>query len=426
MSGHPNPPPSKLPYVILVSVQLPEVEDFEHEESMAELSRLTTTLGYQTAHIISQKKNALDPASVIGDGKVQELAKLIETDPHEIALVVFDHDLSPRQMRILEEHTKTEILDRRGVIVEIFYRHAKTREAKLQVEIARLNYAAPRLREKHKGQSDSESRLGESGVELDKRRLRDRIAELKKELAQIGKMEVLKRKRREESQTVALVGYTNAGKSSLMRALTADQIYVADKLFATLDTKVRALSPATTPPIYIIDTVGFIKKLPHDLVASFRSTLEEAKEAALLIFVVDASDPSFRVQLATTQEVLGEMGILEGPQMLLLNKIDKVEEKDRQALKVEFPQALQLSAHQLADVAQLRSEIIKSFEKSMKEVELSIPFDQGGLLAEIHREAHVVTEAHHEEGTTIVIRAPQSITEKLLKKVRALSKSRAR
>ncbi|RYZ64927.1 MAG: GTPase HflX, partial [Proteobacteria bacterium] len=212
---------------------------------------------------------------------------------------IFDLELTPSQLRNLERAFGCDVLDRTGVIIEIFSRHAKTRAARLQVEIAKLTYMAPRIREAGGGgeRQGSSRGAGESSIELDRRKIRDRIKELKTEFESIDNEHDTRRSRRSELRTVALVGYTNAGKSSMMRALTGSEVYVADKLFATLDTTVRPIHPQTRPQILISDTVGFIKKLPHDLVASFKSTLDEALNASLLLFVVDASDPSFRSQL---------------------------------------------------------------------------------------------------------------------------------
>src|SRR5690606_14551591 len=242
--------------------------------------------------------------------------------------------------------------------------HAKTREARLQVEIARLRYLAPRLRESAGGGDRVRGGVGgkgagESSLELDRRRIRDRIAELRRELDQIERGSRTRRARRSELPTVALVGYTNAGKSSLMRALTSTEVYVADKLFATLDTTVRRLVPPTEPPILVTDTVGFIKKLPHDLVASFRSTLDEAKDADLLLHVIDAADPAHADQLAVTREVLAEIGADSVETWLVLNKIDRVDDAGRAVLADRYPRALQLSAKRPADVAALRDRLVE-------------------------------------------------------------------
>jgi GTP-binding protein HflX len=326
------------PRSVLAAVRVQGVTEGEHAASLVELKRLVTTLGFEVVATVSQVRPRLDPGVVFGEGKLVELARFTggtgrvprgpkkkkrqeealpsdgpegevepradgpedevepradgpedEVEPRADVIVV-DHELSPQQLRNLEKATSAEVLDRTGVIVEIFHRHARSREARLQVEIARLTYLAPRLRETG-GQRQrggiGQKGAGESAIELDRRKLRDRLAELKTELAAIEGEAKTRRARRQQAQRCALVGYTNAGKSSLMRALTGSEVYVADKLFATLDTTVRALQPETRPRILVSDTVGFIKKLPHDLVASFRSTLDEALEASVLLHVVD-------------------------------------------------------------------------------------------------------------------------------------------
>ena len=318
-------------------------------------------------------------------------------------LVVVDHEISPSQARNLERATGADVLDRTGVIVEIFHRHAKSREAKLEVEIARLKYVAPRLRETGGGGDRQRGGIGgkgagESALELDKRKIRDRIAELKDELAIIQKEQDNRREHRKEQQRVALVGYTNAGKSSLMRALTGSEVLVADKLFATLDTTVRALHPETKPRILVSDTVGFIKKLPHDLVASFRSTLDEAREASLLLYVADASDPTFRSQLEVTRETLAEIGASTIASRLLLNKVDCLDEDQRKALRRELPDAIQLSAKDPADITALRRTIVDFFESTMIEGELVVPYSKQGLVSDVFESARVLSEEYDDGG----------------------------
>ena len=260
--------------------------------------------------------------------------------------VIVDHELSPSQIRNLERATGAQVLDRTGVIVEIFHRHANTREAKLQVEMARLKYVAPRMRESSAGGGRQQGPgAGESTLDLDRRKIRDRLSELKDQLEAVQRDGDQRRSARRDQLRVALVGYTNAGKSSLMRALTGSQVLVEDKLFATLDTTVRTLQPETRPRVLVSDTVGFIKQLPHDLVASFRSTLAEALEASLLLFVVDASDPTYEAQLEVSRSVLREIGADAVPSRLVLNKMDRVDAAGRAALLEKHPDAILLSAH---------------------------------------------------------------------------------
>jgi len=424
---------------VLVGIQLPSISDNEHAASLAELGRLAHTLGFETLTTLSQRRSNPVAATVLGDGKLQELAHLTggtgivasaapasrrkeEEEEDEVykepdlpegeraQKVIFDEELTPTQLRNLESATGVEVLDRTGVIIEIFHRHAKTRQAKIQVEIARLRYLAPRLRMNRVGQDRQgggvgSKGLGETSHELDKRRIRDRIAELKRELEEIHSTDMDRRSRRKNQSTVALVGYTNAGKSSLMRALTESQVYVEDKLFATLDTTVRAMQPETIPRILISDTVGFIKKLPHDLVASFRSTLDEASDASLLLYVVDASDPTFRSQLEVTRQVLSELDLDATESRLILNKADRLDADAISALLREFPHSIALSAHEPSDITRLREIILAYFEKDMIEAELVVPYGEGKRGGEIHRTMRVLRETHTEESTIFTVRA---------------------
>jgi len=453
-------PEGERPTAVVVAVQLPGVTDEDLGSSIAELERLAKTLGLQPLGRVVQRRGKLASGVVLGEGKLKELADWtggsgevaayvrpgsraardaaneeldeIELDAHDegdvdasaekpparARVVLVDHDLTPTQQRNLEKATGVDVLDRTSVILEIFHRHAKTREARLQVEIARLRYLAPRLRETGGGGDRVRGGVGgkgagESSLELDRRRIRDRIAELKDELSRIEGGAKTRRQRRSELPTVALVGYTNAGKSSLMRSLTSTDVLVADKLFATLDTTVRRLAPATDPPILVTDTVGFIKKLPHDLVASFRSTLDEAADADLLLHVVDASDPAHADQLAVTREVLAEIGADAVETWLLLNKIDRCDEATRTALTDHYPGALQLSAKSREDVAQLRDNLIERFAGKLEEAELVVPYAQQRVVHLVHERATVLSEEHGDDATTLRIRAPHKTLEEL-------------
>jgi GTP-binding protein HflX len=341
-------------------------------------------------------------------------------------VVLVDHDLTPTQQRNLERATGADVLDRTSVILEIFHRHARTREARLQVEIARLKYLAPRLREGGGGGDRVRGGVGgkgagESALELDRRRIRDRIAELRHELAQIEGGSRTRRERRSDLPTVALVGYTNAGKSSLMRALTSTDVYIADKLFATLDTTVRRLQPSTEPPILVSDTVGFIKKLPHDLVASFRSTLDEAGDADLLLHIVDAADAAHADHIAVTREVLREIAADRVPTLIVLNKIDRVDPAGRTALARRYPTALQLSAKDPADVGALRERLIEQFAGKLEDAELDVPWTAQRVVHAIHERATVLTEHHHDAGTRLTIRAPSRVVAELRAALQAAS-----
>src|SRR5204863_4720888 len=344
---------------ILAAVQLPGVSDLEFDASLEELRQLAKTLGFEVVDRFTQKRASFASAAYFGVGKLEELRAL----QHSTDVILVDHEISPSQAHNLAKEAGREVMDRTMVILEIFRRHARSRAARAQVEIARLGYMGPRMREaakqagpKDRGRSGTGGRSGgESAGELDRRKIRDRIAELQGELDAIDLERKTQRTRRQERQglaRVALVGYTNAGKSTLMRALTGSEALVADKLFATLDTTVRALHPDTVPRVLVSDTVGFIKNLPHGLVASFKSTLDEALEASLLLHVVDASDAGFGRQIAVTEKVLVEIGAEDVPRLVVFNKIDRG--GDEAALRAKYPGCIVMSAKREGDVARLR------------------------------------------------------------------------
>ena len=441
-----------IPLAVLVGIQTPEVDDVAHEASLDELARLVKTLGYEVVGTVSQRRDGTGSASVLGSGKLAELAALTggtgevgsmapppkskarqrfegaaETavattsdaggEPKAAAtrkpgFVIVDHELSPSQIRNLERATGAEVLDRTGVIVEIFHRHANTREARLQVEMARLKYVAPRLRESSGGGGRQQGPgAGENTLALDRRKIRDRLSELKDQLEAVQRDGDQRRSARRDQLRVALVGYTNAGKSSLMRALTGSQVLVEDKLFATLDTTVRILQPETRPRVLVSDTVGFIKQLPHDLVASFRSTLTEALEASLLLFVVDASDATYEAQLEVSRGVLREIGADTVPSRLVLNKLDRVDAAKRAALVERHPDAILLSAHSATDVSALRDTIIAFFEAEMVEDVLVLPYARQAIIGEIYESARVLSEEYDERGRVLKVRGlPGTIT----------------
>ncbi|QDK46738.1 GTPase HflX [Bdellovibrio sp. ZAP7] len=460
-----------IPKAVLVGLQIGRTTEQEVQNSLIELSRLVNTLGFEVIGKLHQRRTSTKSANVLGDGKLMELAKwtggsgkvaptfikkkhkaalkfekeddaddmfdfpeetfeeqgpedfVEEENPQDQAQwVIFDCDLSPLQLRNLESATGAKVMDRTGVIIEIFSRHARTRAARLQVEIARLTYVAPRVRGVSAGDDDrmggGGKGVGESAIELDRRKIRDRIKELKQELSSIGQEHLTRRSQRSQEACVALVGYTNAGKSSLMRAMTGSEVYVADKLFATLDTTVRAVQPETRPKILLSDTVGFIKKLPHDLVASFKSTLDEALNASLLLYMVDASDPSFRSQLEVTRTTLAEVGAGEIPSLLILNKRDCLTEEQTSSLAAEFPEAIFLSTRNTEDVENLRLRLVKFFENSMREEEIFIPYKVQGVIGDIRARLKVLGESYDEKGVRLKVRANAEDFEKIAKKIR--------
>jgi GTP-binding protein HflX len=431
-------------YAVVAAVQLPNVSDVEFEASIAELRDLAKTLGFKVTRTFAQKRSAFDSTAYLGAGKREEVRCFVNNEPDPDALhsatpavaesahvdaVFVDHEISPSQARNLEIEVGCEVMDRTMVILEIFHRNARSPAARAQVEIARLGYMAPRLREMAKlagpqgrQRSGTGGRgAGESHTELDKRKIRDRIAELQQEIVAMEVERKTQRTRRQERQgraNVALVGYTNAGKSTLMRALTGSEVLVEDKLFATLDTTVRALQPESVPRVLVSDTVGFIKNLPHGLVASFKSTLEEALDASLLLHVIDASDPGFERQLEVTVDVLGEIGAEDVPRLRVFNKIDHVGDAVAQAeftatLREKYPDCLVMSARRPADVALLRTAIIAFFRQDLVEAELFLPWSAQQLRGKIYERCEVLEERADGEGAFFRVRGEREELKRL-------------
>lgn len=433
-------------YAVVAAVQLPNVSDIEFEASLAELRDLAKTLGFEITATFMQKRSSFDSTAYLGIGKRQEIREFVDSEPVPVSFehtpqaaadpnaglidVVFvDHEISPSQARNLEIEVGCEVMDRTMVILEIFHRHASSRAARAQVEIARLGYMAPRLREAAKlagpqgrQRSGAGGRgAGESHTELDKRKIRDRIAELQLEIAAMDVDRKTQRARRQERQgiaSVALVGYTNAGKSTLMRALTGSEVLVENKLFATLDTTVRALQPESRPRVLVSDTVGFIKNLPHGLVASFKSTLEEALDASLLLHVIDASDPGFERQLEVTDKVLAEIGAKDVPRIRVFNKIDHVGSVEAQvereaALRAQYPDCIVMSARRTGDVAKLRESIVAFFQQGLVEAELFLPWSAQQLRGEVFASCEVLKERADAEGAFLCIRGERETVKSL-------------
>ena len=416
----------KTKYAVVAAVQLPGVSDVEFEASLVELRDLAKTLGFKVTRTFTQKRSAFDSAAYLGVGKREEIRCFVnepeaaDSDAGHVDVIFVDHEISPTQTRNLELEVGCEVMDRTMVILEIFHRHARSRAARAQVEIARLGYMAPRLREMAKlagpqgrQRSGTGGRgAGESHTEMDRRKIRDRIAELQQEIAAMDVERQTQRSRRQERQglaNVALVGYTNAGKSTLMRALTGSEVLVEDKLFATLDTTVRALHPESMPRVLVSDTVGFIKNLPHGLVASFKSTLDEALDASLLLHVIDASDPGFERQIEVTDEVLDEIGAKDVPRIRVFNKIDHVGDATAQAqreatLRMQYPDCIVMSARRDNDVAMLHKAIVAFFQKNLVEAELFIPWTEQKLRNKIFSSFEVLEERADGDGAFLRVR----------------------
>jgi GTP-binding protein HflX len=439
---------------VVAAVQLPSVSDIEFEASVSELRELAKTLGFEVVYTFMQKRAGFDTTAYLGVGKRDEIRRFVnnESEPDDfvqrvpaaasaqhtatrsvplrtIDAILVDHEISPSQARNLEKEVGCEVMDRTMVILEIFHNNARSRAARAQVEIARLGYMAPRLREMAKlagPQGRQRSGVGgrgagESHTELDRRKIRDRIAELQQEIIAMDAERKTQRARRQEREGlagVALVGYTNAGKSTLMRALTGSEVLVANKLFATLDTTVRALYPESVPRVLVSDTVGFIKNLPHGLVASFKSTLEEALDASLLLHVIDASDPGFERQLEVTDEVLNEIGAQSVPRLRVFNKIDHVGDSEAQgereaALRTQYPDCIVMSARRPDDVAKLRSAIIAFFQQDLVEDELFLPWSAQQLRGEVYAKCEILAERADGEGAFFRVRGERLALENL-------------
>ena len=447
---------------LAVAVQLPGTSDTELEISVGELRELAKTLGFEVIGTLVQKRAGFDPTGYLGVGKRQTLRRIVEhgleavdlldehaqpeastraearsapADPatRHVDVILVDHDISPSQARNLEIDAGVEVMDRTMVILEIFHRHARSNAARAQVEIARLHYLGPRLREaaklagpKARQRSGTGGRgAGETQMALDRQKIRDRIAELQ---ADIERMEADRRTQRARRQSgaglarVALVGYTNAGKSTLMRALTGSEVLVANKLFATLDTTVRTLHPPTVPRVLVSDTVGFIKNLPHDLVASFKSTLEEALEASLLLHVIDASDPGWERQLKVTDAVLAEIGARDVPLIRVFNKIDGVGDAAAQAMRTDllrllYPGCVVMSARRPEDVARLHATIREFFGRDLIETEFFLPWSDQRLRGEVFERCEVIEEHADELGARLRVRAEAATIESLTRQL---------
>lgn len=399
--------------VIVIGVQLGQDNERLVLRSLEEMERLITTLGGIVLQTLHQKRQRPDPALFIGKGKASEIARLVSE--LEATIVAFDGELSGSQQRNLEKALNCRVVDRTGVILDIFSQHARTKEAKNQVELASLEYLATHLTrrwthlERQKGGIGLRG-VGEKQIELDRRLIRARISKLKTELEHFQRDRSTQRMHRgDKFLRVAIVGYTNAGKSTLMNNLTASEVYVDDRLFATLDSTVRLIDPKTRPPILLSDTVGFIEKLPHSLVASFRSTLQEVLEADLLLHVVDLSADTYRNQIDVTNEVLKEIGAGEKPGLLVFNKADLVKEVLLpKLLERSYIGSVVVSSFRPADMVRLRGKIYDFFEQDMVEMELIVPYQDTWLQSQIHEYSKVLQKEYLEDGAHFKIRVMRS------------------
>ncbi len=382
----------------------------EAESSLAELALLTDTAGADPVELALQRRETPDPATFIGKGKAEELRELVEM--LDIDVVIFDQELTPAQQRNLEKLFKVDVVDRVALILDIFAQHAHSQAGMLQVELAQLRYRLPRLRGRGVEMSQQGAGIGTRGpgetqLEVDRRRILRRIAKLERDLAGVARVRDTQRKarRRNEHPLVALVGYTNAGKSTLLNRLTGAGVLVEDRLFSTLDATVRRLALPGGETVLLSDTVGFVRKLPHQLVESFRSTLEEVVDADLLLHIVDASSPEAERQIDAVRSVLRELGAGELPELLVANKLDLA---DPEALvRLKGLGAVAVSAATGEGVPAFLEALADRLRALSAVVELSVPYERGDVLAALHREGEVLVEVHDDRATRVRARLPR-------------------
>ena len=398
--------------VLLVSVALIDEEAEIIEDSLKELALLGATCGYEIQGQIIQRRKKYNPKYLIGLGKIQQLTEFI--NENQIELVLFDQELSPTQNRNLEKNLQVAVADRTAVILQIFNQHAKTKEAKTQVEIASLEYALTRLTGKWlhlarqrggKGGLYGKG-MGEKQIEIARRMIRDRISKLKRDFQTITKERLIQREARKNILKVALVGYTNAGKTELMNALTKTEFVADDNLFVTLDTKIRTLNPGTRPKILLSDTVGFIRNLPLSLIEAFKSTLEEVCRADLILLIIDFSNPHYLKQADVSERVLAEIGADTIPTIYVYNKIDLLSDEDRHLPKImenADKTAISLSALNAEDAVRLREHIYSCFEQEMVTFEVRYLYSQGDGIAFVNKSCKIT--GTKSDNTGIVITA---------------------
>ncbi len=389
------------------------------QEFLDELQQLTETAGAVVVERLVQERNSPEAATFIGSGKVEELARM--TEDLTIDLVVFDDDLSPVQVRNLERTIKCKIVDRSGIILAIFASRARTSEAKTQVELAQLEYMLPRLTRQWTHLSRVVGGVGTKGpgetqIETDRRAIRSRITRLRERLGVIQKERSVQRKGRDKFPRVALVGYTNVGKSTLLNWFTNAGVLVEDRLFATLDSTVRMVELSPAHRILLSDTVGFIRKLPHQLVASFKSTLEEATEADILMHVVDISHPSFEEQIGVVNETLDDIGAQGKPTVMVFNKIDRLSDRSAMPYLAErYANAVFVSAWRGINMGGLRDQLIALLQDTVTEHEVTLTQQQYKLLSRLHDTADILEKRYNGNSIVVRFRAPKAEAERIMK-----------
>ncbi len=418
----PNPPPDATTLTregaIVVGVQLHGEDAVELEGDLNELTSLLDTLGVKVLSRVVQRRQKFTPNCLIGEGKAEEIRDLALAA--NAKTVVFDRQLSPPQVRNLERIMGCEVLDRTGVILEIFARHARSAQAKTQVEIAQLEYMLPRLGgqwthlDRQRGGVNSRG-MGEKQIEIDRRRARERIARLERHLETIRKDRMNQRKARRNELKVAIVGYTNSGKTTVMVALTKADFKPQDVLFATLDASVRTLDPHARPKVLLSDTVGFIRNLPHGLVESFKSTLDEVLEADLLLHVVDVSHELFRAQMKTTEDVLREIGAGDIPVLMIFNKTDRLQDPVLpKILKAAYRTSVFVSAHSEEDMVRLRRHVLNYFEENLVKATLEVAPDDQATISLIYQCCLILnSDFNDQEKSVFEVRTVPSVLARL-------------
>ncbi len=392
--------------VLLIGVAATAEERYEMADHLEELKRLTNTLGYNIIDTMEVNINKINAGFYIGTGKVEEIKNYAKA--MKINEVIFDVELSPSQNKNLTQKMKVQVTDRTGIILDIFAKHARTREAKTQVELAQAEYMLPRLTkmwthlERQTGGIGVRGGMGETQIEIDRRLVRTKIQKLKKELDKIKKQHDLQKKRRQKEINIALVGYTNAGKSTLMRAMTDSKVYVKNELFATLDTTIRKWKIDHNNTVLLSDTVGFIRKMPPSLAASFRTTLSEVVEADLIIKVADLSSDQCFEQLDSVNEVLMELKAIEKPSVTVFNKIDQMEKAQMMKAKKQYPDAVFLSALNKLKIDDL-TERIRQFMDSLKvKVRFTIPVTEMQSIIALRKHGQIESEKYIDDRAEIL------------------------
>lgn len=404
---------------VLVGIVVPRVHRLQVEEYLDELALLSDTAGVEVRHRFLQERNSIDPATFIGKGKAEEIGSIV--DREQLDVVIFDDDLSPVQVRNLEKAIKCKILDRAGLILSIFASRAKSKEAMTQVELAQLQYLLPRLTRQWTHLSKQYGGVGTKGpgeqqIETDRRVIRTRIAHLKEKLKGISKEREIQRKGRKHFTRIALVGYTNAGKSTLMNLLTNSNVFVEDRLFATLDATARRLTLSPGQPILLSDTVGFIRKLPPDLIASFKSTLAEVTEADLLLHVIDVSHQAFEEHIQVVQSTLEDLEAHVKPTIMVFNKLDRLADRSMIVnLSRRYDHAVFVSALRGINISGVTEKIEKLISHDVNEETLVVPQSEYSIISKIHEIADVLEKTYEDDSIKIRFRMNKKNAEKLLK-----------